>query len=532
MRHYSALGLTRGASADEVKRAYRRLALECHPDKGGDAEAFRTVSEAFEVLRDPDRRAAYDMMGDVDVQRSVAGPSPEEIFRAAFGDQLFTGEFASLFQQAIQRQTAARPQLQLASSPAKLDPATFAELVASLKAELFADDIDVPACAIQWRPAEVRAYVECGGGSWRPLRPWTAELETFGSEAPVVPLSLWRHPMSASLPEARAATMLSMLEDGDDAAIASIAHQLARDGVVALPLGLEADLLAQARAEAARAAGHMEPALLPSTERPRGDHSVRLSRLSAAATRGEGAPNHVLEGLHQALGAVGVELTPLLGAEEVLQGLHLTERSDLFVGRLPRGQALAAHFDSACTARGAPLERKLSLTLHLGEEVSATVPGTPTGAESSAESGAELLYDELARRWRSLTPSPGTLVISLADRVLHKATPAAADRLAVAVYLLGGYAKRAPPPPAAAPPPPAAPSPPHARPSLPRGPSWRPDIRDDYHAAAATGAPWQSERRADPIGVAPAGPTRHPQPAAAAESSDSDDEEGAMDELG
>jgi curved DNA-binding protein CbpA len=59
---YIVLGVTRQASGEEIARAYKRAARASHPDGvgAGSAERFRTVSDAYEVLRDPERRAAYD----------------------------------------------------------------------------------------------------------------------------------------------------------------------------------------------------------------------------------------------------------------------------------------------------------------------------------------------------------------------------------------------------------------------------------------------------------------------------------------
>lgn len=58
--HYSTLGVPRGASPDEIKRAYRKLAGQHHPDKGGDKETFQRVQQAYETLSDPGKRQQYD----------------------------------------------------------------------------------------------------------------------------------------------------------------------------------------------------------------------------------------------------------------------------------------------------------------------------------------------------------------------------------------------------------------------------------------------------------------------------------------
>ena len=64
--YYEIFGIDRTATPDEIKRAYRKLARKYHPDvsKEPDAEArFKEMGEAYEVLKDPEKRAAYDRMG-------------------------------------------------------------------------------------------------------------------------------------------------------------------------------------------------------------------------------------------------------------------------------------------------------------------------------------------------------------------------------------------------------------------------------------------------------------------------------------
>jgi molecular chaperone DnaJ len=73
--YYEVLGVDRGADAESIKKAYRKLALQYHPDRnGGDQGAddlFREATEAYEVLRDDQKRAAYDRFGHAGVKRGA-----------------------------------------------------------------------------------------------------------------------------------------------------------------------------------------------------------------------------------------------------------------------------------------------------------------------------------------------------------------------------------------------------------------------------------------------------------------------------
>ena len=58
--YYSTLGVSKSADANEIKRAYRRMANQHHPDKGGDTEKFKEIEEAYRTLSDPQKKAEYD----------------------------------------------------------------------------------------------------------------------------------------------------------------------------------------------------------------------------------------------------------------------------------------------------------------------------------------------------------------------------------------------------------------------------------------------------------------------------------------
>jgi DnaJ-class molecular chaperone len=96
--YYEVLGVDRGASETEVKRAFRRLARELHPDVNDhDPEAeekFKAAAEAYEVLSDPERRRTYDAYGHEGLRGGGFPPgggfgSVEEIFQAFFGGSGF-----------------------------------------------------------------------------------------------------------------------------------------------------------------------------------------------------------------------------------------------------------------------------------------------------------------------------------------------------------------------------------------------------------------------------------------------------------
>ncbi|CAE7541916.1 dnj-1 [Symbiodinium pilosum] len=88
--YYHILGVEKNAGDDDIKKAYRKLALRLHPDKckeDGAEEAFKKVGEAFSVLSDADKRQRYDQYGADALRGGGSGSpgfSPEDIFEAFF----------------------------------------------------------------------------------------------------------------------------------------------------------------------------------------------------------------------------------------------------------------------------------------------------------------------------------------------------------------------------------------------------------------------------------------------------------------
>jgi molecular chaperone DnaJ len=99
--YYERLGVARGADADAIKKAYRQLAMQYHPDRNDSPDAeeqFKRVTEAYEVLRDPEQRQLYDRFGEAGVKRG-AGSGPAGGFgNFDFADafEVFMREFGGM----------------------------------------------------------------------------------------------------------------------------------------------------------------------------------------------------------------------------------------------------------------------------------------------------------------------------------------------------------------------------------------------------------------------------------------------------
>ena len=83
-RYYNLLGVEKNATFDQIKKAYRKLALKEHPDKGGDPEKFKDITAAYECLSDKDKRELYDEHGEEGVKQG-APMRGGDIFSQMFG---------------------------------------------------------------------------------------------------------------------------------------------------------------------------------------------------------------------------------------------------------------------------------------------------------------------------------------------------------------------------------------------------------------------------------------------------------------
>lgn len=83
--YYAILGVQKGATEDEIKKAFRRQAHEHHPDKGGDQQKFKDVNEAYQVLSDPQKRATYDRFGSAAFEQGGGGAGPSAGGFGGFG---------------------------------------------------------------------------------------------------------------------------------------------------------------------------------------------------------------------------------------------------------------------------------------------------------------------------------------------------------------------------------------------------------------------------------------------------------------
>lgn len=100
MEYYDVLGVEKNASVDEIKRAYKKKAMEHHPDRNKDPkseEIFKKLTEAYTVLSDDQKRSHYDQFGNMDDIGGPGNADMQDILRNMFGGMGGGGPFASMF---------------------------------------------------------------------------------------------------------------------------------------------------------------------------------------------------------------------------------------------------------------------------------------------------------------------------------------------------------------------------------------------------------------------------------------------------
>jgi len=92
MDYYSILGLKRGASEGDIRKAYKKMSMKHHPDRGGNESQFKKVNEAYQTLSDPQKKQIYDMGGNPNQQGHAGGYN-----RGPFEFRFDTGNFDDIF---------------------------------------------------------------------------------------------------------------------------------------------------------------------------------------------------------------------------------------------------------------------------------------------------------------------------------------------------------------------------------------------------------------------------------------------------
>jgi curved DNA-binding protein len=148
---YETLGVPRGASDAEIKKAYRRLAGQHHPDKGGDTARFQEIQSAYETLTDPQKRVQHDNPNPFGHGFQQAGPGfhefhfggggPEDIFQQFFNHSFGGNPFAR--QQQPRRNKDLRVQISI-SLASTLEQQKKTISVQTTKGDRYNVDVDIP----------------------------------------------------------------------------------------------------------------------------------------------------------------------------------------------------------------------------------------------------------------------------------------------------------------------------------------------------------------------------------------------------
>lgn len=148
---YETLGVPKGASEDEIKRAYRKLAAKHHPDRGGDTAKFQEIQSAYETLSDPQRRAQHDNPNPFQHHQGPngshfefhfgGGAGPEDIFAQFFSQGFGGNPFQRQAQPRRNKDLRINLQITLAET---LNDQRRSVSVQTTKGERFTVDVNIP----------------------------------------------------------------------------------------------------------------------------------------------------------------------------------------------------------------------------------------------------------------------------------------------------------------------------------------------------------------------------------------------------
>lgn len=141
--YYEILGVQRGAGDAELKSAFKKMAMQHHPDRGGDEETFKKINEAYDTLKDPEKRAMYDQFGTTDQNQARqnqwrGGDTWSNMGAGSFGFQFRTGPnmddvFRDIFGQGFRQRQPSNPDYQTNISISLEDAYTGASVPISMQ---------------------------------------------------------------------------------------------------------------------------------------------------------------------------------------------------------------------------------------------------------------------------------------------------------------------------------------------------------------------------------------------------------------
>ena len=109
MDYYSILGVKKNASDAEIKKAFRKLASEHHPDKGGDQKRFVQIKEAYDVLRDPKKKSVYDQQTSHQQSSTFTNSPFNQNYRQTGRNPFQDSAFNDIYEQMMKQQQAYNP---------------------------------------------------------------------------------------------------------------------------------------------------------------------------------------------------------------------------------------------------------------------------------------------------------------------------------------------------------------------------------------------------------------------------------------